>query len=312
MKCLILNLDSVGEGLPLGIRAVKAGHQVKIWMSKDNHEETGRGFKGVERIDNWLSQAKWADLIVPTGNHDFIQKLDSLRKMGIRVFGPSAKSAALEIKRAEGMKLFSDHDIDVPEWKQFPTLAAAQAHVRKTGERYVFKTLGDEDDKSLSYVAKTPADMVARLQRWEKLKMGGKGPFMLQTVIDGVEFGVSRWMGSDGWVGIPNENFEFKKLLSGDCGPNCGESGTLMKYVEDSKLFNAVLAPLEDALVEMGHLGDIDVNVIIDEKGKAWPLEFTTRLGWPAANIMWACHKGDPVQWMLDACEGEDTLEVSP
>src|SRR5208337_1503627 len=107
-------------------------------------------------------------------------------------------------------------------------------------------------------------------------------------------------------------NFEFKKLLSGDCGPNCGESGTLMKYVEDSKLFDAVLAPLEDALVEMGHLGDIDVNVIVDEKGKAWPLEFTTRLGWPAANIMWTCHKGDPVKWMLDACEGEDTLEVSP
>jgi phosphoribosylamine--glycine ligase len=62
----------------------------------------------------------------------------------------------------------------------------------------------------------------------------------------------------------------------------------------------------------MGHLGDIDVNCIVDEKGKAWPLEFTCRLGWPAANILWASHRSDPVEWMRDACRGKDTLDTSP
>jgi phosphoribosylamine-glycine ligase len=81
--------------------------------------------------------------------------------------------------------------------------------------------------------------------------------------------------------------------------------------VTQSKLADAVLAPLEDALVELEHLGDIDVNCIIDEKGKAWPLEFTCRPGWPAFNIMLAEHRGDPCEWMRDACRGEDTLEVS-
>lgn len=312
MKVLILNLDAVGEGLPLAIRAAKAGHQVKIWMSPDNHKETGLGFKGVERIDNWLSQAKWSDLIIPTGNHDFIPKLDMLRKSGCKVFGPSKKSANLEIERAHGMEFFTEYGIEVPEWEQFANLKAAEDYVRKNPERYVFKTLGSEDDKSLSYVGKTPADMIARLQRWQKLGMASKGPVMLQEFIEGIELGVSRWMGTDGFVGTPNENWEFKKLLSGDCGPNCGEAGTVMKYVKASKLYDEVLAPLEDALVEMGHLGDIDVNCIIDEKGKAWPLEFTTRLGWPAANIMWASHKDDPVEWMLDACNGKDSLQESP
>lgn len=302
----------MGEILPLAIRCVKAGHEVRVWFSQDNHPETGKGFKGVTRVSNWLSSVKWADLVVPSGNHEFMPKFDMLRKAGINVFGPSVASANLEIKRAEGMKFFTDHGIEVPEWKQFPTLAAAEAHVRKTGERYVFKTLGDEEDKSLSYVGKSPADMIARLQRWQKLKMGSKGPVMLQEVIEGIEFAVSRWMGSDGFIAEPNINWEFKKLLSGDCGPNCGESGTVMQYVKEDKLFDDVLAPLEDDLVKMGHLGDIDINCIIDKQGKAWPLEFTTRLGWPAANIMWASHKGDPVQWMLDACEGKDTLLTSP
>lgn len=305
-------MDSVGELLPLGIRAVKAGHQVRLYLSPENHPETGTGFKGIEKVSNWLSSVKWADIVIPSGNHEFMPKFDALRKAGIKVFGPSVKSANLEIKRADGMKFFEDHKIDIPEWKQFDSLKDAEAHVRKSGERYVFKTLGDEEDKSLSYVGKSPADMIARLQRWQKLKMNPKGPVMLQKVIDGVEFAVSRWMGTEGFIGQPNENFEFKKLLSGNCGPNCGESGTLMKYTDDSKIYEKVLAPLEDSLVKMGHIGDIDINCIVDDKGKAWPLEFTTRLGWPAANIMWASHKEDPVQWMLDACEGKDSLLTSP
>ena len=312
MKVLVLNMDSVGEMLPFAIRCIQAGHAVRLHLAPGNHAETANGFKGIEKVSSWLPSVKWADLIVPSGNHLYLPKLDSLRKQGVKVFGPSVASADLEIKRSKGMKFFEDHGIEVPEWQQFKTLDEAEAHVRKTEKRYVFKTLGDEDDKSLSYVAKTPADMVARMQRWKRLDMGAKGPFMLQKVIDGVEIGVSRWMGAEGFIGPYNENFEFKKLLSGDCGPNCGEAGTVMKYVSSSELGDEVLAPLEDALAEIQHIGDIDVNCIVDSSGKVWPLEFTARLGWPAFNIQLAEHKGDPAQWMLDAIDGKDTLETSP
>ena len=307
-----MSLDSVGEGLPLAIRAGKAGHAVRLWTDGSCNPTCGEGFRSFEKVKDWLPSATWADLIIPTGNHKYMLKLDSLRKAGCKVFGPSVASTELEIQREVGMKLFEKRGIQVPEYQTFATLEQAEAHVRKSGERYVFKTLGDEDDKSLSYVAKTPADMIARLQRWKKLGMRPKGKVMLQKVIDGVEIGVSSWMGTDGFIGQPNENFEHKKLLSGNCGPNCGEAGTVMKYVQSSKLFDSVLAPLESDLKKLGHVGDIDVNCIVDEKGQAWPLEFTCRLGWPAANIMWASHKGDPIQWMYDACEGGDTLDVSP
>ena len=310
MKVLIVNMDCVGEGLAFALKAAKAGHDVRLWLAPANNPETGKGFGTIKIIDNWLTSAKWADLIVPTGNHQFMAKFEQLRRAGLKVFGPSVKSADLEIKRAFGMKFFEAHGIECPEWKQFASLDEAEAHVRKTGERFVFKTLGDEEDKSLSYVGKSPADLIARLQRWKKLGMNPKGPVMLQKMVDGVEIGVSRWMGTEGWVGPPNENFEFKKLLSGNCGPNCGEAGTVMKYVGESKLFDAVLAPLEESLVDLGHLGDIDVNCIVDEAGKPWPLEFTCRLGWPAFNIQLATHEGDPVQWMFDACDGKNTLKA--
>jgi phosphoribosylamine--glycine ligase len=312
VKVLIVNMDCVGEGLALGIRAVKAGHQVRLWLAPEANQTTGDGFKGIEKVGNWVGSLSWADLVVPTGNHQFMERLDAFRKKGVKIFGPSKQSATLEIDRAKGMKFFEDHNIEVPKYKTFKSLQEAEAHVRKTEERFVFKTLGDEDDKSLSYCSKSPADMIARLQRWQKLKMNPKGPVMLQEFIEGTEFAVSRWMGSEGFIGKFNENFERKKLLSGNCGPNCGEAGTVLKYVEHSKIGTEVLAPLETSLYKMDHLGDVDVNCIVDQKGKAWPLEFTCRLGWPAANILWASHKGDPVEWMLDACNGVDSMEVSP
>jgi phosphoribosylamine--glycine ligase len=311
VNVLLLEMEDAGCGLPFALACLKAGHKVRYFLRPENNQIVGEGFKGLERIKNWVASASsWADLVLLTGNDQFLPKLDALRKRGVAVFAPSARSAALEIKREDGMKAFKRAGIDVPAYETFKSLDEAEAHVRKKPGRYVFKTLGSEEDKSLSYVGKSPADMIARLQRWKRLGLNPKGPVMLQTFIEGPEFGVSRWMGKEGFIGDYNENFEFKKQLSGNCGPNCGEAGTVMKYVKASKLGETVLAPLEDELVKLGHLGDVDVNCKIDDKGKAWPLEFTMRWGWPAANIMWATHKGDPVEWMLNAYEGEDTLEV--
>jgi phosphoribosylamine--glycine ligase len=311
MKVLVMEYEDAGCGLDFVLRCIQAGHQVRYFLRKENNQLIGKGFKGVEIIDNWATSMKWADLIWGTGNDQFQERLDFFRKRGAKIFGPSAASAALEINREAGMEFFEKHGIECPEYETFKSLDEALAYQMKSDERHVFKTLGDEEDKSLSYVGKTPADMVARIQRWKKLGMTLKGPCMLQQFIPGIEFAVSRWMGSDGFIGKPNENFEHKKLLSGNCGPNCGEAGTVMKYCKESKLYEEVLAPLEDGLRKLHHLGDVDVNCIIDEKGKAWPLEFTMRAGWPAFNIMAATHKGDPVEWMFDACDGDDTLEVS-
>lgn len=311
MKVLLLEMEDAGCGLPFALACIKAGHSVRYFLRPENNQLIGEGMKGLTRIKNWVPSATgWADLVVMTGNDEYLPKLDAIRKKGVAVFAPTQASANLEIKRESGMKAFEAAGIDVPPYETFKSLDEAEAHIRAKPDRYVFKTLGSEEDKSLSYVGKTPADMVARLQRWKNLGLNPKGPVMLQKVIQGIEIGVSRWMGSEGFIGPYNENWEHKKLLAGNAGPNCGEAGTIQKYVTESKLGDMVLAPLEDALLQLGHLGDVDVNCIIDEKGKPWPLEFTMRWGWPAFNIMLATHKGDPAEWMRDACEGEDTLEV--
>lgn len=311
MRLLLIDTDSVG--LAFAWRCASAGHQVRWYVKPKeyNNPLVGEGFKGIEKVDNWVSSAGWADMVFVTSNDDYIKRLDFFREKGVKVFGPSQKSADLEIKRGKGMEFLEKHGIEVPEYKTFKSLKEAEDYVWKHEERFVFKTLGDNEDKSLSYCSKSPADLIARLQRWQKLNMNPKGEVMLQKFIPGIEFAVSRWMGREGYIGKYNENFEHKKLMAGDKGCNTGEMGTVQAYVDQSKIGNEVLAPLEESLVKLNHLGDIDVNCIVDEKGKAWPLEFTCRPGWPAFNIMMVEHKGDPVEWMLDACLGKDTLQVS-
>jgi phosphoribosylamine--glycine ligase len=179
-------------------------------------------------------------------------------------------------------------------------------------KRLVFKTLGDEEDKSLSYCAHSPEDMVGQIAAWIEQGLTLKGPCMLQDFIEGIELGVSGWMGKDGFLPKKwNLNFEYKKMMSGGFGPSTGEMGTFCQYAEESKLADAVLAPMEAPLKKLGHIGDTDINCIIDEKGKPWPLEFTNRFGWPSTQILMEAHEGDPVQWMKDALTGKDSLKVS-
>ena len=198
MKVLVIELEDAGCGLDFVLRCVQAGHKVRYYKPAEKKYEFGKGFPGVEHIDNWATSFKWADLVFATGNDKFLPRIGVMQKGNIKFFGPSQASADLEIKRELGMKFLEKHGIECPEFKTFPNLDAAEAYQRKSSERHVFKTLGSEEDKSLSYVGKSPADMVARIQRWKKLGMTLKGPCMLQQFIPGIEFAVSRWLGADG------------------------------------------------------------------------------------------------------------------
>ena len=185
MKVLVMEYEDAGCGLDFVLRCIAAGHQVRYFLRKENNQHIGKGFKGIEYVDNWATSMKWADLVWGTGNDQFQERLDFFRKRGVKIFGPSAASAKLEINRQAGMAFFEKHGIECPDYETFNSLDEALAYQMKSDDRHVFKTLGDEEDKSLSYVGKTPADMVARIQRWKKLGLTLKGRRVCRVTVDG-------------------------------------------------------------------------------------------------------------------------------
>ena len=311
----ILLIDTDRCGLDFAYLCAQAGHSVKWFRWTKKPVKDGKGFPGIEMVTDWRPHMKWAKdgVILTTANNKFMKELDAFRDFGFPIFAPSAKSAAMEIKRAEGMDLMKRAGIEVPPFQQFASLEEASRFAWKTDRAWVFKTLGDEEDKSLSYVASDPADLAGWIDRRIAAGMKLKGPCMLQEKIDMIaEVGMAGWMGSDGFLpGKWELSFEHKKLMPGDKGPNTGEQGTVCQYVESSKIADEVLIPLEKEFLKMGHRGDLNVNGAVDSKGRYWPFEWTMRLGWPDFFIRCAMHQGDPAQWMRDAMDGNDSLKVS-
>jgi phosphoribosylamine-glycine ligase len=88
--------------------------------------------------------------------------------------------------------------------------------------------------------------------------------------------------------------------------------GTVIRYTKQSKLADILMKPMEKTLKEIGYVGMLDMNVIVDEKdGTPWPMEWTARPGYPMWNIMQPCMiNEDPAEWMLDCVKGKNTLEV--
>ena len=306
----ILIVDTDGVGLSFAWRCAQAGHEVRWFLANKPSisKQTGDGFKGITKVENWVSSVQWADLILPTSNDMFIERLNFFKKKGAPVFAPSPESAKLEIDRKTGLDLCEAAGLNVAPYKTFPSMNHARKHVEKTGARYVFKTMGDNENKALTYVSKNPADMLGWIDRMVRLKQEPQGVVMLQDFVeDGIEFGVSRWMGKDGFVGQFNESFEHKKLMPSNYGPNTGEMGTIAAFVKESKVGTETLAKLETKLVELGHSGDVALGFMIDPTGKPWVLEWTCRPGWPIFNMMLGSIKDDPAQWMIDALSGKDT-----
>lgn len=316
MRCLII--DAEGMGLDMALRFADTGHDVRWFKYQEPNKpptKDGQGFKGFKIVTDWREHMPWAKdgLIITTGNWRFLHELDRYRDLGYKIFSPTVASAALEIDRAKGMEAMKSVGIEIAPYHTFKSLQEAQAFARKSDQCWVFKTLGSEGDKSLSFVSCSPAEMVGWIQNKIDRGMVLKGPCMLQEKIDMLaEVGVSGWFGPDGFLPDKwNSCWEHKKLMDGEVGPNTGEMGTVTQYMEKDKLAAEMLMPMTPILQALGHRGDFALGAGIDTKGRAWPFEWTSRLGWPAFFIQMASHKGDPVQWMRDLLDGKDSLRVS-
>lgn len=314
----VLAIDTDSNALDVLMRAQQYGHQVMWWDKPRKDRSERRAGEGiVPKLRDFEQLRKkylgWADLIWLTGNNAYMEMLEPFRAMGYPVYGGGVESTKWEMDRAEGQRIMKECGLQIIPGREFNDYDSAIAYVKRHGKPFVSKPSGDAD-KALSYVAESAADLVYMLNRWKKnpkyVSDARQFGFILQEKKVGCEMGVGGWFGPAGWSKPIEENWEYKKLMVGDLGVNTGEQGTLLRFVEESKLADLVLFPLEKKLREIGYVGNIDVNCIIGDDGTPWPLEFTMREGWPAKHNQVALQQGDPVQWMADLVNGKDTMQV--
>jgi phosphoribosylamine--glycine ligase len=274
---VVSHFGAVGE---LCQRLMAEGNQVKFHIKDKPSKDINDGL--IAKVPNWERWVDWSDLII-FDDTNFGKTIDELRANGKAVVGGCPYTDKLEMDRGFGQEEMRRVGMNVlPDWS-FKNLDEAIKFVQQNPGRYVAKPSGTaQDEKALTYVGKMDdgSDVVATLENYKKKWSGKIHEIQIQTFAKGVEVAIGGFFNGKEFIQPMFVNFEYKKLMDGDLGPNCGEAGTTSFWSDRSRLFKETLKKMEAPLAEYGYTGYFDVNTICNKDG-CWPLEFTPRFGYP-------------------------------
>ncbi len=283
-KRKFLFVSKWGDSLDVAYGVQQEGHKVLMYIADKRSREIGFGF--VKKTNDYKKHIDWADIIVfdYTG---FGAESDALRKKGEIVFGGSAYTDELELDRNFGQEELKRHGVKTLPFKEFESFQSAVQYIEKNPDAYVIKPGGETQElKQLLFVGQEENgdDVIRMLKAYEKSWGNNFGAFQLQRKVKGVEVAVGAFFNGNSFLPPYNISFEHKKLFPNELGVSTGEMGTSMFWAEESVLFERTLKKLEPSLRAHNFRGHIDINSIVNHNG-IYPLEFTSRFGYPQVHI---------------------------
>jgi phosphoribosylamine---glycine ligase len=282
VKFLFVSPEALSVDLAHVLR--QEGNDVKFSVQSATEKDVGDGF--VEKVESWEDQVDWADVII-FDDIGFGKTADKLRAEGKKVVGGSAYTDRLENEREFGQQELAKAGVSVlPNWN-FSDFEEAIKFVQGNPGRYVIKPSGRaQNEKELLFVGQEADgnDVINVLAHYKKNWSNKIKIFQIQQFSSGVEVAVGAFFNGKDFVRPVNINFEHKRLFPGNIGPSTGEMGTLMFWIQRSKIFDLTLEKMKPALAASGYVGYIDINSIANGTG-IYPLEFTSRFGYPTISI---------------------------
>jgi len=287
-------------------QVVKEGHEVRYFIADEKEQDIADGF--VTKSHNWEADVPWADVVIFDDTLGEGEKAQKLRAAGKPVIGGTPYSDKLEDDRSFGQEELKKAGVGIIPYREFDSFDAAIEHVTENPYRYVIKPSGEAQNvKRFLFVGEEDdgQDVVRMLAAYKKAFSDQIKVFQLQRRITGVEVAVGAFFNGKQFITPININFEHKKLFPGNQGPSTGEMGTSMYWSEPNRLFNQTLAKMEPKLAEEGYVGYIDLNTIVNANG-IYPLEFTSRFGYPTIFIQQEGMTTPIGQFLWDLAHGAD------
>ncbi|MBU0471203.1 MAG: phosphoribosylamine--glycine ligase [Nanoarchaeota archaeon] len=283
----------------------KEGHNVKYYIEEPENKEICSGF--VDKVDDWEKELDWADIVIFDDVLGMGDMANKAREKGKLVIGGTPYTDMLEDDRSFGQEELKKFGISIIPYKHFNSFEEAIEFVKQNPTRYVIKPSGEAQNlKGLLFIGEEDngADVIQVLSDYNKAWANKIPAFQLQKRVVGVEIAVGAFFNGKEFVYPINVNFEHKKLFPGNLGPSTGEMGTAMFWSGPNKIFNQTLKKLELKLAEEKYVGYIDVNCIVNGNG-IYPLEFTSRFGYPTIFIQSEGIQMLMSQFLLSLAKGE-------
>ena len=256
----------------------REGHDVRVFASDP---APLRAFGGLlDPVEDWRAELDWVGrdgVILVEGVRQGVLQ-DELRAQGYRVVGGSAYGDRLENDRDLGQAVLRDAGLPVARSRAFGSPADALAWLDANPGRHVLK---HDDGAHSTFVGEhaTGADLAFQLRRIPS------GRVLLMSRLDGVEVGVGAYFDGQRFLRPACIDFEHKRFFPGELGEMTGEMGTLASFDHAEPLFAHTLDRMAPAFRAAGHVGYVNLNLIVNEAG-TWPLEFTCRIGNPGFAVL--------------------------
>ncbi len=283
----------IGEYCDLGamyIRLMQAGHAVKVYVENTDYHDVYAGM--LNFTTDWHSELAWIReagsdgiILFESATKGDIQ--DALRLDGYQVIGGSAFGDMLEGNRQYGQQIMQEMGMPIANTYKFTDFDKAIAFIRQTNKRYVYKHNGANCERTRNYVSMTEdsADLITLLSHYKNHTDKNKSlDFVLMDYINGIEVGVGAYFNGEQFLQPACLDWEHKHFFSGNLGELTGEMGTIVTYRGSEMIFRQSLLKLESKLRESSYCGYINLNMIANAEG-LWPLEFTSRFGYPGYSI---------------------------
>jgi len=266
-------------------QVLKEGHDVRYYIEAEKERDIADGL--VPKSKDWEKDANWADIVVFDDTLGQGTRAQTLRAGGKPVIGGTPYTDNLEDDRTFGQEELKKAGVTIIPYQEFDSFDPAIEFVKKNPDRYVIKPSGEAQNvKRRLFVGEEEdgIDVIGMLEAYKRAFSEEIKVFQLQRRVNGVEVAVGGFFNGKKFITPININFEHKKLFPGEVGPPTGEMGTSMFWSEPNALFNRTLLKMEPKLTEEGYVGYIDVNCIVNNNG-IYPLEFTSRFGYPTISI---------------------------
>ncbi|MES2980154.1 MAG: phosphoribosylglycinamide synthetase C domain-containing protein [Pseudomonadota bacterium] len=291
----ILGIGEYGDLGDMYFRLAEAGHEVKVFIEDPDFDDVFGGM--LRRTADWQLELGWLREAGEQGIALFEsaqkgQLQDELRHDGFQVIGGSAYGDRLEAEREYGQAALRDFGLCTAASHRFRDFAEAAAFIERNPARYVFKGNGADSPRTRNYIGQLASgkDMLSLLSLYQMQWQQPDAPdFVLMDYIDGVEVGVGAYFNGEEFLDAVCLDWEHKRFFDGELGELTGEMGTIVTYRGAGRIFEATLARMAPALREGGYCGYINLNLMANENG-LWPLEFTSRFGYPGFAICEALH----------------------
>ncbi len=237
--------------------------------------------------------------------------VDSFRRAGLKIFGPTKAAAQLESSKDFAKAFMVRHNIPTAFYETFGDAALAHAYVEKHGAPIVIKADGLAAGKGVVVAMSLDEAHAAIDMMLSDNQLGDAGArVVIEEFLAGEE--ASFIVMVDGKNVLPlATSQDHKRLKDGDLGPNTGGMGAyspapVVTPEVYARALREVIMPVVLGMEKEGHTytGFLYAGLMIDEAGGIKVLEFNCRMGDPETQPIMLRLKSDLLTLIEHAVNG--------